>query len=61
MGKVHSKGLHVCGERERTKLFVGPQEKERNIQGWKLFIPWLGLDHRNSKHRKKLLGRISTT
>ena len=29
MGKLHSKGLPVFGERERTELFVGPQQKQR--------------------------------
>ena len=45
MGKLHSKGLPVYGERERTELFVEPQEKERKIQGRPLSIPWLDLDH----------------
>ena len=61
MGKLHSKGLPVYEERERIELFIETQEKERNIQGWQLFVHWPELDHQNNKHRKKPLSHISTT
>ncbi|KAK7832941.1 hypothetical protein CFP56_026086 [Quercus suber] len=52
MGKLHSEGLPVYGERERTELFVGPKEKERKIQGRPLSIPWPDLDHRTASTKR---------